>query len=135
MKFNTSRFGELEVAEGKIIRFPDGLVGLPNLNCYALIDHRDTPVKWLQSVDDPDVAFIVTSPDLITPEYSLDLEKTIKDFIGLDSDDDMAVLVTMRVEGEDVIANFQGPLVINSRNMTGVQVVLDEEGSVMQEVI
>ena len=135
MKFNTSRFGELEVQEEKIINFPSGLVGLPNLNRFILIDHKDSALKWLQSVDDPDMAFIVVSPSLIVAEYSLELEKSVKKHIQLENEDDLDVLVTMRVSGEDVIANFQGPIAINSRAMKGVQVVLDRPGKSYPEVV
>jgi len=135
MKLNTSRFGELEVQEDKIIDFPSGLVGLPGVNRFILMDHKDTALKWLQAVDDPDIAFIVVSPSFITEEYSLNVDKSVKQYIQLDNDDDMAVLVTMRVAGEDVVANFQGPIVINSRAMKGVQVVLDRPGKSFQEVV
>ncbi|MBI5057037.1 MAG: flagellar assembly protein FliW [Nitrospirae bacterium] len=125
IKFGTTRFGDLEVTEEKIITFPDGMVGLPDLKRFVLIDHKDTPLKWLQSFDDPDMAFIVASPEFVTAEYPLNLDRTVREFIELENDDDLVVLVIMRVSGEDVIANFQGPLIINARNMKGVQIILD----------
>lgn len=125
IKFSTSRFGILEAAEGKIINFPDGLVGFSDLKRFILIDHKDTPLKWLQSVDDPDIAFIVASPDVIAAEYSMDIDRTIKKYLQLENDNDLVVLVTMRVSGEDVIANFQGPIIINAGNMKGVQIILE----------
>ncbi len=135
IKFKTSRFGDLEVDESKIINFPAGLIGLPNVNRFVLIDHKDTPLKWLQSLDDEDIAFIVVSPDYIVDEFSLNLDRSVRQYIQLEDDNDLAVLVTMRVKGEDVIANFHGPIVINSRAMKGVQVVLDHSGKSYQEVI
>lgn len=125
IRVHTSRFGELEVREDRVVNFPSGLIGLPRLQRFFLIDHRDTPLSWLQAIDDPDIAFIVTSPTLIVPDYSLSLDSSVKKYIELENDDDLAVLVTVRVDGDDVIANFQGPLAINSRAMKGVQVVLD----------
>ena len=132
---NTSRFGMLEVHEDRVIHFPSGLIGLPNLNRFIVVDHKDTPLKWLQAIDDPDIAFIVISPSLIIAEYSLELDKSVKQHIQLEDENDLAVLVTMRVNGEDVIANFQGPIVINSRAMKGVQVVLDKPSKSYHEVV
>ncbi|UCD35223.1 MAG: flagellar assembly protein FliW [Nitrospiraceae bacterium] len=126
IKVQTSRFGELAVREDRVVSFPSGLIGLPRLQRFFLIDHKDTPLSWLQAVDDPDIAFIVASPTLIVQDYSLNLDSSVKKYIELQNDDDLAVLVTVRVEGDDVIANFQGPLAINSRTMKGVQVVLDQ---------
>ncbi len=40
----------------------------------------------------------------------------------------------MRVHGEDVIANFQGPLIINASVMKGLQVVLDKPLDSYQKV-
>ena len=125
IKFSSSRFGDLETKEEKIINFPDGLVGLPDLKRFIIIDHKDTPIKWLQSIDDPEMAFIVSSPDLVTAEYSLDLDRTVRQHLQIDNDNDLVVLVILRVSGENVIANLQGPLVINANNMRGAQIVLE----------
>ena len=135
MKLSTSRFGDMEVNDDKIIHFPSGLVGLPDMKGFILIDHKDTPVKWLQSVDDPDIAFIVASPDIIVEDYSLELDSSVKQFIELESDEDVAIIVTVRVDGDAVIANFQGPIVINSRTLKGVQVVLEKVDRSYAEVI
>lgn len=134
IQVTTSRFGVLEAENEKIINFADGLVGLSNMKRFILIDHRDTPLKWLQSLDDPDIAFIVASPDIIVEGYSIDLDKAVKQHLQLDNDDDLVVLVTMRVQGEDVVANFQGPLLINSRTMRGVQIVLDNPSKTYQKI-
>ncbi|MBI4849270.1 MAG: flagellar assembly protein FliW [Nitrospirae bacterium] len=125
IKFGTARFGDLEVREEKIITFPEGIVGLPDLKKFILIDHKDTPLKWLQSLDDPDMAFIVASPEFVAAEFQINLDKTVREYIELENDDDLVVLVIMRVSGEDVIANFQGPLIVNVSNMRGVQIILD----------
>jgi len=125
MILKTSRFGELEVEEDKIVDFPDGLIGLPEIKQFILIDHKDTPLKWLQAVDDPDIAFIVIPPDEISEGYNVDIDKKVEKYLQLENNDDLAVLVTIRIDGDDVIANFQGPLLINACSRKGVQVVLE----------
>ena len=135
IKLRTSRFGELEVEDDKVINFPTGLIGLPDLTRYILIDHKDSALKWLQSLDDPDIAFIVVRPTHIAAEYTLDLDRSVKQFIELENEEDLAILVTMRVDGEDVIANFQGPILINSISKKGVQVVLDSPGNTYREAV
>ncbi len=122
---DTTRFGPLEVSEDRIIRFPAGLLGFPRLNRYVLIDYKDTPLKWLQAVDDPDVAFIVTDPKAIAGEGTITLGDDVVRFLRIEHENDLAVLLMLRVEGEKVIANLNGPLAINSSRMLGVQAVLD----------
>lgn len=123
--FETSRFGPLEASEDRIIRFPVGLLGFPDLNRYVLIDYKDTPLKWLQSVDDPEVAFIVTDPKAIAGEGTITLGDDVVRFLRIEREEDLAVLLILRVEGDKVIANLNGPLAINSSRMLGVQAVLD----------
>jgi flagellar assembly factor FliW len=123
--FDTSRFGPLDVGEDRIIRFPVGLLGFPRLNRYVLIDYKDTPLKWLQSVEDPDVAFIVTDPKTIAGEGTITLGDDVVRFLQLEREDDLAVLLMLRVDGDKVVANLNGPLAINSNRMLGVQAVVD----------
>ena len=125
VKVSTSRFGQIEVGEDRVIRFPVGLLGFPQLNRYVLIDYKDTPLKWLQSVDDPEVAFIVTDPKTIAGDGTITLGDDVVRFLQIDREDDLAVLLMLRVDGDKVIANFNGPLAINSSRMLGVQAVID----------
>ena len=63
--FPTTRFGNLEVDDDRLIQLQDGLLGFPDLKRFVLMDYKDTVLKWFQSVDDPDVAFIVVDPSLV----------------------------------------------------------------------
>lgn len=123
--FNTTRFGPVEVGEDRILRFPVGLLGFPHLHRYVLIDYKDTPLRWLQAVDDPDVAFIVADPKSIAGDRTVTLGGDVVQFLQIEHEDDLAVLLILRVEGGKVIANLNGPLAINSSRMLGVQAVHD----------
>ncbi len=125
ISFITSRFGVLEVSEDKIIYFPEGIPGFTSIKRYILMDYKDTPLKWLQAVDDPDVAFIVVDPHLLNPDYKVFLDDFTKTIIKLTNDDDLVALVIIRREGDQIIANFNCPLLFNASNMRGVQVCLD----------
>jgi len=125
VSFKTTRFGPIDVSDDRIIRFPVGLLGFPRLNRYILMDNRDTPVKWLQAVDDPDVAFVVADPMTVAGDRTITLDGEVARFLQVEHEDDLAVLLILRVEEGKVIANLNGPLAINSSRMLGVQVVLD----------
>jgi len=125
ISFHTSRFGIIEVQKEKIIHFPEGIPGFRQIKRYILMDYKDTPLKWLQAVDDPDVAFIVVEPQFIKPDFSISPDEQVKALLELENDDDLAVLVIIRREGEQVIANLQCPLLFNSSAMKGVQVCLE----------
>lgn len=123
--FETSRFGKLEVAEDKVINFPAGLLGFPHVKRYVLLDYEDTPVKWLQAIDDPDVAFIVMEPTLLIQDYAINLDVTMRQSLELETEEDLAVLTVVRVEEGKVLANLKGPLLFNSRLKIGLQAVLE----------
>ena len=129
ISFETSRFGKLEVTSDKIITFPEGILGFPDAKRYILMDYKDTLLKWLQAVDDPDVAFIVIPPQEIVTDYTLKIENKIQKFLEVETEDDIIVFVIIRVDGENITANLQGPLAINSINKKGVQLIIDEPGA------
>ena len=63
MQIETTRFGTIDVAEEQLFHFPMGLLGFSSQKRYVVLDHApDSPLKWLQSVDDGSLAFIITDP-------------------------------------------------------------------------
>ena len=125
VRFETSRFGRLEVAEDKVINFPTGVLGFPKITRYALLDYEDTPVKWLQAVDDPDVAFIVMEPNLLAKDCTITLDGSMRQTLQLENEEDLALLAIVRVENGKVLANLKGPLLFNSRLKIGIQAILE----------
>jgi flagellar assembly factor FliW len=126
ISFETSRFGRLEVGKDKIIEFPTGLIGFPDTKRFIMMDYKDTSLKWLQAVDEPDVAFIVTQPFELFPEFSVKVENSTKKLLGIEKEEDIVTLAILRVEEKNVTVNLQGPLVINSINKKGMQIVNED---------
>ena len=125
VSFATSRFGTLEVSEDKVISFPLGMLGFPHIKRYVLLDYEDTPVKWLQAVDDPDVAFIVMEPNLLAKDCTITLDGSMRQTLQLENEEDLALLAIVRVENGKVLANLKGPLLFNSRLKIGIQAILE----------
>ncbi len=122
---NTARFGELTIDEDKIILFPEGIPGFTELKRYILLDYKDTELKWLQAIDDGDVAFIVAPPWVVTKNYNITVDEKTKDLLELIDEKDLCILIILRVEGETVKANLAGPILINSSNKKAVQAIVD----------
>ncbi len=126
ISFDTSRFGRLEVGKDKVIDFPNGLIGFPDTKRFILMDYKDTSLKWLQAIDAPDVAFIVAQPLDLFPDFTVKIENSARKLLEIDKEEDIAILAILRVDEENVTANLQGPLVINSINKKGMQVVNED---------
>ena len=46
MKIQTKNFGEVEIADNKIITFDKGIIGFPELKHFTMLHDRDIPGKW-----------------------------------------------------------------------------------------
>ncbi|MDA8172533.1 MAG: flagellar assembly protein FliW [Nitrospiraceae bacterium] len=125
IKFETSRFGPIEMDDSKVIDFPEGIPGFSALKRYIIMDYKDTGLKWLQSVDDPAVAFIVSLPGSVSPGYEAPVDDAAIRFLGLEKKEDLAVLLIVRVEAGNVIVNTRAPLLLNAALMRGMQLLPD----------
>lgn len=130
MKIETTRFGALEVDERKIIDMPYGMLGFQERKRFVMFPHReDSPFYWYQSVDDPSLAFVVTSPFPVFPEYQVDLRDALKKMAwedhGSETPFELYVVVNIpKGSPEKMTANLIGPILINIRNSQAVQLVL-----------
>ena len=130
MLIETTRFGPVEIAEDSILSMPDGMLGLSGLRRYVLLEDRpNTPFKWLQSVENPAMAFIVINPVAVFPDYEIDLTDEQADSLDLKDPSEAIVLTTVTVSGEDssVTTNLLGPIVINSRTLQARQIILQDD--------
>ncbi|MGE3166161.1 MAG: flagellar assembly protein FliW [Planctomycetota bacterium] len=125
---STVRFGEVEVPPERILEFPRGLVGLPQARRFVFLhDHEDSgPFFWMQSADDPGLAFVVCEPRHFFPEYVVPLSKEDQAALAVQDPEDGLVCVILVVpqDPQQITANLRGPLVVNPHTSVGVQLVL-----------
>jgi len=128
----TSRFGPVDVDEKRAVHFPDGLLGFAGQKDYVVLDHKpESPFCWLQSRELPGLAFVLINPYLIEADYLSGLGPEEKTMVFGANAEPMAIFVLVTIppgQIEQMTANLQGPLVINTRSRTGRQVVLANSG-------
>jgi len=128
MLVQTSRFGQVEVDEARIITFPKGILGFPSFKHYVLLQPAaDSPFYWLQAMEMPELAFVVTDPSLFVTTYRVALKREQMDEMGIDQLADAQVLVIVNRYGASLTGNLQGPLVINGTTRVGEQLVLSDK--------
>lgn len=144
MRIDTKAYGEIEIDEIQIIEFPEGIMGFPEYNKFALIDSAKTsetqpesPFKWLQSLDDKNLAFIIIDPALFYENYLPKCSPDELKKIGI-QDIKNAVIITIVTIPEDpgkMTANLQGPILINKKNRLAIQAISVDDNHLVREPI
>lgn len=128
MVINTTRFGQIEIAEEARIHFPRGLYGLTGTHEYCLLKHDDGGVfQWLQSTDAPAIAMLVADPFRFFPSYEVEIANQAADLLRAQAITDVAIYTTITVgeDGRSITTNLLGPIVINPNARLGMQLVQD----------
>ena len=138
MKIMTTRFGEVEVKDEKILHFPEGIIGFHSLKRFVLLGKESQLVMWLQAVDNPKIAFIVVNPFLFEPDYNPRLTEDDLAFLKVNEVKDLHILAIVVVpeDPEKMTANLLGPIVVNTKDKIGKQVILlDGDYSVKHPIV
>ena len=128
MEIETTRFGRISVDEERIITFGRGLLGFPDYTRYALIQTgSENYFFWLQCVDEPNLAFVVTDPTIFFKDFDVPLrEETLTDLEMTDVSQAQVFVICNRA-GEWLTGNLLGPVVVNGANRLAQQIVLTEK--------
>ena len=128
MQVQTTRFGEVEIAEDRVLTFSNGLLGFADRTRFCLLQpNEEACFLWLQSVEDESLAFVVTDPTLFVPDYSVPIRSDQMESLQMRSLDDAQVFVIVNKVGDSLTGNLQGPLVVSGSSRVGEQFVLSEK--------
>ncbi|MEO5377448.1 MAG: flagellar assembly protein FliW [Magnetococcus sp. DMHC-6] len=130
MEIHGTRFGTLEFDEEEIIFLDDGLLGFPLSKRYLLFPYGEgSSFFWLQSVDEPEIAFIVVNPFDFFSNLEFQVEDEDALAIKLEKGEDVEAFSLVTIpEGrpEEMRTNLAGPVVVNIANRRGRQILLKE---------
>lgn len=127
MLIESEQLGTVDVDESKVLSFPEGLLGFPDVTRFALVDAGDDGTYfWLQALDDPQLAFLAAVPWAFFPDYEPELTESDQATLSLGDAHDAIVLCLLTIRDEAVTANLLGPLVVNAVTRQGRQIVLGD---------
>ncbi len=127
MRIETTRFGSVDVDASRVLTFPKGILGFPRYTQYVLLEAgEDSSFWWLQAVESPGLAFVVTDPTLFVPTYRVPVRGEQIEEMGLGSLEEAQVFVIVNKRGQTLTGNLQGPLIVHVTERTGVQLVLSD---------
>jgi len=123
-----TRFGDVEYDPGQLLVFQVGMIGFPNLRNFIIMpNHEQKTLFWIQSVDDPDVAFILTDPVNFFPDYKVKLGAAERQILGIGEGDECSLLVVATVPPDrNITLNMLAPIWIAPKTNRAVQIILED---------
>ena len=130
MNIKTTRFGEIEINDDKIIEFEQGIPGFDEEKQFVIIPYDEKrPFLFMQSVKQEDLAFLIINPFLIFADYEFEIDDaSIEDLTVKQSEDLLIYTIITMNEGDikQMTTNLVAPIVINKENNKAKQVVLEK---------
>jgi flagellar assembly factor FliW len=122
-----------------VIHFDEGLIGFSECKDFVLMENESlTPFRLLQSLEYPQVGFLVLDPMLLVNNYCDRVPQRDWESVGVQGETKPLafVIVVIGSTPESSTGNFQAPLLINYDRMIGKQVILtDAEFSVRHPLV
>lgn len=127
MKKIMTRFGEVEYDPAQILRFPDGLLGFEGLRDFIVMPNlKDGPLFWIQSVEDPQVAFVLTDPTNFFLTYRVAPDAGEREMLELADEEECFPLAVVTVHPDKTVTlNLAAPILFAPRTNRAIQVILE----------
>ncbi len=130
LKIKSSKLGDIEYDEKDVITLSSPLLGFNHLNDFLLISNNESyPFLWFQSVEEPDVCFILVEGLTFFKDYAPVIPKRDLKVLSIENVESMNLfcIVVVTSELKNSTANLRAPLVINFENKLAKQVILEDD--------
>lgn len=129
-KFDTLRFGEIDVDEDKIIHFKEGIHGFEGEKEFLIVPYdEESPFVFLQSLATKELAFLMTSPFIFFPEYEFEIDDAALEHLGIEKQEELLIYSILTIPAghiQKITANLLAPVVINQSNLFAKQIILEK---------
>jgi flagellar assembly factor FliW len=128
MKTIQTRFGEVEYDPANLLHFPAGLIGFPTLHEFIVMPNKkEGPLFWIQSIDEPEIAFVLTDPSNFFPKYLVAPDESEKNSLNITDDDDCYILSVVTVPPDQKITlNLAAPILFSPKTNRAIQTILEK---------
>ena len=139
MFIETTHFGQIEINEADILNFEEGIIGFEDVKKFGIIDSEDpeSPFKWIQAVDKPELAFALVDPFKIKKDYDFDLTDEAVEYLEVKDASEVMVfsIVVVPEDIKKISMNLKAPLIINKTNNKASQIILDTDKYTVRHLI
>lgn len=131
MTIQTRDFGLMELDENATVEFSSPIFGFEDLKRYVLLsdDEMGPGLIWLQSLEKPEICFIMMDPVEVGFEYFPEVSKEAMEELEL-NDTSEAIIRTIAVvpdDFKDATVNLKSPVLINPKTQRAAQVILEAD--------
>lgn len=129
MTISTRDFGVMELDEKELLDFVSPIYGYEELKKYAILSYESTGdgISWLQSVDQPEICFILLDPEEIGLPYSPNLPGEVLQQLGDEEPLAYRLIAVVPEDFHETTVNLKSPIVINTEKRVAAQVILEED--------
>jgi len=122
-----TRFGEIEYDPENLLHFPAGMTGLPHLTKFIVMPNKkEGPLFWIQSVDDPAFAFVLTDPTNFFLDYCVAPDSDERQILQIEEGEPCYVLSVVTVPPDQNISiNLAAPILYSPKTSMAAQVILE----------
>lgn len=127
MKIKTRGFGEVEISEKDIITFVKPVLGFEEYKQFVMLmdDEVGNGFAWLQSVEEPELCFVLANPQLLGKEYDPTVdEDSLKALDGKITE--KWLMAVIKDDIKDTTVNLKSPVIINTEKFIGAQIVSED---------
>ena len=132
MIIDTLRFGKVEIEDERIFEFALPVIGFNNLKKFVILDlNKDSFFKWLQSVEDPSLAFPIISIFSMNVDYTVDLPDNVVEALKITNIESVLVMNIASIPQDNpqgTTINLLAPIVFNLDEKLAGQVILSGSG-------
>ncbi len=127
MKTINTRFGIVEYKQEEILYFPLGLVGFEKLNNFIVMPNKkEGPLFWIQSLEEPEIAFVVTDPTNFFLDYKIEPSSQELEQLGITKEDEIFILSVVTVPpSKEITLNLAAPILFAAKTNKAIQVILE----------
>ncbi len=127
-KIIDTRFGEIEYDPNQVMTFPEGLIGFKHLHDFIVMPQtKPGPLFWIQSVDDPAIAFVLTDPTGFFPDYQVVPDGAERERLEIEGEDECLLLCVVTVPPDRKITlNLAAPILFAPKTNRALQVILEK---------
>jgi len=138
MQLQTTRFGEIDVDPDVVLTFTQPIIGFPEQRRYVLLDGPEgSGLRWLQSTEQGDLAFLLMDPRQVMKDYLVKLGQHELNELAVSAVDELLVFTLLVVPSDrtKIRTNLKAPVLINTKHRLGKQTVLERSDYPIQHFL